>query len=151
MKKITYLALASISLIALIAVRASDHVGPEDGVVRHNNISRWTTSKIGPASSTLGVTTTTNILQTASAVVGKIIVVPGAVTDSMKIYNAATGAAATADKEIFKYTATSATLNMPQIYDVSPGLGAPNGVVVISTIVASSTTFTGYINTDTAR
>lgn len=130
---------------------ANDNTGFDSGVSPNINLGRWQTTKFGPASSTMGVTAITNVISSTSALMGRLIVVPGAVTDVVEVHNSATAAAVSASTDIFKITATSQTLNSPVSYDFGTGSSGSSGLTVVYTISASSTTGRGYILWDKAK
>lgn len=147
MNKIKYLVLAI--LIGLnVRLWAAD---ADQGAVQNNAICRWQSNKVGPSSATVGILATSNVVQSTSAILGKIIIVPGATTDTVVIHNSATVAGVGPTTDLFKYTATSAVVGLPVVFDLLPGFSYTSGITIVSTIAASSTTLSVYVDTDKAQ
>lgn len=158
MKKLTLFALA-LAISVSTYLYAADNVGQSSGVSRTLSPSRWQVAKTGAELNVNSTTGTTNVVTAASALIGKIVFVPGAVTDVIKIYSATTGAGASVSTLIFEATANSPTLGnspttsvgVPLIYDLTPGWSATNGITVISTRVNTSSGSKAYIGWDFAQ
>lgn len=148
MKKIILLSLLGIAAIAF----AADNVASNAGVVRYMKSIRWTTSRVGAIANS-GSLNTTNVLSTASAVVGKVIFLPGALTDYVTVYNATSGAGCSNANKVFYTQATAGyqgnsptmgnspttlTLPFPYVFDLD--IPCTSGITVISTRVTSTPT-----------
>lgn len=150
--------LISIIACASVTLMAQDNVGPQNGVVKNLQLSRWNVRNITPDSPTAAAyTTTTNVVSATAAMIGKIICYPGAVNDSLTLYNApdtptfvaasTTVAGGQKALELFKWTATSGTTSansptygVPYVFDLMPGLWASSGIVAVASGSASTTT-----------
>lgn len=141
-----------VAAVGAFTLYGADSIGTDSGVTRTYSPSRWNVAKTGNEVMS-GSTATTNVITTVNAMLGKIVFVPSAVTDAVKIYTARTGAGASASNLIMEYAANSPTmgnsptlaLGTPIVYDLTPGWSATNGIVVISTRVSISTALKSYI------
>lgn len=145
-------------ICAVAYLNAADNVALGSGVSRSYSPSRWQVAKTGNEVNS-GSTATTNVITTVSAELGKIVFIPGVITDVVKIYSAQTGAGASASNLVMEMAANSPTmgnspvlaLGTPLLYDLTPGWGCTNGIVVISTRASISTALKSYIGWDSAR
>lgn len=150
MKKFIYTALASLVIGLGMYVQAADNVDPTtSGVSRQVEVTRWDTAAVGSeADSTAGLVIT-NVISANSAVVGKIVWVPTLSGDRLQIFNASSGATATAANRIFDSPVALATAtNVTVIYDLLPGLSGASGLTTIVTRADTNFTVKAYIMWD---
>lgn len=154
MKNLKVWVLGAVCATAAIAsvVFASDNVSSENGVVRQLTLNRWSVAKVGSEANS-GTLSTTNAVQTVPGMVGKVVFVPGAITDKLKIYNGDDGTEATDANLIFETgTANSPTIpsstsalmanssTQAQVFDLTPGWSATDGIVTIITRTGNTST-----------
>jgi len=149
-------------MAAVIAGYSADNVDEGKGVSRQLRVSRWTTYKSGADANTPWATTTiTNNVTAASGVLGRIMFVPGALTDTLAVYNASHGTNATTALKIFETVPNSptmansttfqSTLGQPLIYTFDEGLPYTSGLVIMHTRAATTTGVKSYITYDKYR
>lgn len=145
--KLKYLVGAVIVAVAGTFSYATDAV-TGNGASRTVAISRWNTAQVLATSSNLSVSLT-NIISTVPSVVGKVWFSCGNTGDVLVIHSAKTVAQANRTNSIFKVTATSQTVDVPFLYDLTPGQDATNGVVVVIQSAGTTTNLSrAWINWD---
>jgi hypothetical protein len=157
------LCLAAASMVLSFSAKGSDVVDVSSEAYRSQSTvpySRWSIIKVGAEANTpWGTTSITNVVATTSSVVGRIFFVPGAVSDTFKMYNAATGATATTSTLVYETTANSPVmgnspvqaLGTPIAVDLLPGWSCTSGIVTILTRSVTTTGSKAYISYDQAR
>lgn len=155
-------AIAGVSVLLLMATLLS--VQSQDsgtayggGATRTYDVSRWFVAKVGADANTpWGQNTFTNVVRSTAGEIGKVVFVPGAIADSIKIYNASSAANANVTNLVFETAANTPafgntptlSLGQAQIYDLLPGWTCTNGVVTIVTRANTPTATKAYISHD---
>lgn len=157
-KTLLVLFIASLSLVAFGKDQGSGSDTSNAGGIPQPKFDacRWKTQLL----STYNGTPTNRyvVVSTASSVLGKVLVVPGGLGDTVTFYNAATAAAATNGNEILiikiPITCTNTIpvppLLIPLEFNTGSGLAAPNGIVATHLMGSTNDGFQVIFNYDTA-
>lgn len=159
--KFKYGLILALTVIVAISAQLYGRVDNPEGSVRNTSNSRFSTTAVGNVSPTFTTSLSiTNVVLATPGIIGKIVFVPGAVGDTLKIYNSTTGAGASASTLLFESSAASPTmansptlqvLGAPVIYDLMPGWTFSTGITVITARTASTTLNHAFINWDTPQ
>lgn len=168
-KKILIMACASLAIAAFVAIQAAPvdqgvldtGAGGNGKGVPNYQLSRWSVVKVG-AEANSGSLSTTNVVQASPGIVGKIVFVPGAISDTLKVYNATAGSGTSASALTFEGQPNSPTMansptvgftaGAPIIYDLLPGWNHTSGIVTIITRTGNTATGSkAYIGYDIPR
>jgi hypothetical protein len=165
-KFLTVICAATIALAGYVAINAA----PVDvGVLQTGQggtgtasqtyqVSRFSVAKVGAEANTPG-SSITNVVQSTSGIVGKIVFVPGTVTDTLTVYNATAGSGTSVSTKVFECQANSPVngnspvtpLGVPAVYDLLPGWTCSSGIVTIITRPNTAAGAKAYISYDVPR
>ncbi len=164
MKNKIILSLLGVGLLSAGMVYGKDAVDPNQENYKSTSqigYTRWAVAKVGVEANTPWTSSTaiTNVISASAATFGKVVFIPGSVADTIKIFNAATGAAAVNSTSVFETTANSPTngnspvqgVGAAQIYDLLPGWDGSSGIVTILSHANTSTGVKAYISWDQTR